>query len=198
MQEVREQGQLNRSKRKFTRPTTALKHKKVIDNFTENGGSMRKAIKDAGYSQEVADNPQKIVESKTFLEVLEEYLPDDVLSQNHKELLNQKRIEYFVFPKKMDDAEIKGHVSAAGLTLIVVRESDKGKLAFYSIPDAQAKKAALEMAYKLKGKFVDDDNKRLPQGNTYNFIFSAPVREKVKVIDAEIKEMLTNENPQTP
>lgn len=29
-------------------------------------------------------------------------------------------------------------------------------------------------------------------GNTYNFIFSQPVQEKVKIIDAEIKEMLTN------
>lgn len=185
------------SRRKFTRPTTAIKHKKVLDNFTENGGSMRKAIKAAGYSQELADNPQKIVESKTFLEVLEEYLPDDVLSKNHKELLEQKRIEYFVFPKKMDDKEIKGHVEAAGLRLIVVRESDKGKLAFYSVPDAQAKSKALEMAYKLKGKFGDDERPK-PTGNTYNFIFSAPVQEKVKIIDAEIKDLLTNENSQTP
>ncbi len=184
------------SRRKFTRPNTARKHKKVLDNLSENGGNIGKAILDAGYSDSMSKTPQKITESKTFLEVLEDALPDDLLSKNHKELLEQKRIEYFVFPKVMDDKEIKGHVEAAGLKLIVVRLSDKGKMAFYSIPDAQAKSKALEMAYKLKGKFGDENKPKLP-GNTYNFIFSGAVQQKVKVIDAEIKEMLTNnENPQ--
>ncbi len=185
-------------RRKFTRPNTARKHKKVLDNLSENGGNIGKAILDAGYSESMSKTPQKITESKTFLEVLEDVLPDDVLSRNHKELLEQKRIEYFVFPKAMDDKEIKGHVEAAGLKLIVVRVSDKGKLAFYSIADAQAKSKALEMAYKLKGKF-DDSDKPKPQGNTYNFIFSGPVQEKVKVIDGEIKKMLTDDTDvQTP
>lgn len=177
-------------KRKFLRPNVARRHKKVLDNLTENGGNMRKAILDAGYSQEMANNPQKITESRTFLQVLEEFLPDDILTKNHKELLEQKRIEYFVFSKKMSDEEIKGHVEGAGLTLIVVRESDKGKLAFYSIPDAQAKSKALELAYKLKGKFVEDNTPKNPTTN-YNFIFSGPVQDKVKIIDAEIKQMLT-------
>lgn len=185
-------------RRKFSRPATARKHKLVVDKMVENGGNVSKAIRDAGYSESMSHTPQKITESKTFLEVLEEYLPDDVLSKNHKELLDQKRIEYFVFPKKMDDKEIRGHVEAAGLTLIVTRESDKGKMAFYSVPDAQAKSKALEMAYKLKGKFEDSDKPR-QAGNTYNFIFSGPVQEKVKVIDGEIKEMLTAETDvQTP
>jgi hypothetical protein len=184
-----------KKQRKFTRPNTARKHKKVLDNLTENGGNMRRAILDAGYSQEVADNPQKITESKTFLEVLEDSLPDEKLSKAHEELLEQKRIEYFVFPKKMDDEEIKGHVESAGLRLIVTRESDKGKMAFYSIPDAQAKSKALEMAYKLKGKF-SDENKPPQSTTTYNLIFSGPVQEKVRVIDAEIKEMLAKTDDQ--
>ncbi len=92
----------------------------------------------------------------------------------------------------MDDEEIKGHVESAGLTLIVTRESDKGKLAFYSIADSQAKSKALEMAYKLKGKFTDESS--IPKAITnYNFIFSDNVRDKVKIIDAEIKDLLTQD-----
>lgn len=178
---------------KFSRPAVALKQKKVLDNLAENGGSLRQAILKAGYSQEVADNPKKILDSKTFAEVLEASLPDEKLSKAHEELLEQKKIEYFVFPKKMEDEEIKGHVESAGLRLIVIRESDKGKLAFYSIADAQAKSKALEMAYKLKGKFADES--KPPQGTVnYNIIFSGPVQEKVKVIDAEIKNLLTQDD----
>ena len=53
----------------------------------------------------------------------------------------------------MDDEEIKDHVEAAGLQLIVIRFSDKGKLAFYSLDDAQAISKALDMGYKLKNKY---------------------------------------------
>lgn len=56
----------------------------------------------------------------------------------------------------MEDEEIKDHVTAAGLTVITIRSSEKGKLAFYSIPDVQAKKAALDMAYKLKGSYAPE------------------------------------------
>lgn len=184
-----------KKQRKFSRPSTALKQKKVLDNLSENGGNLGKAILDAGYSKSYAKTPAKIVESKTFLEVLEDSLPDEKLSKAHEELLDQKRIEYFVFPKKMDDEEIKGHVESAGLRLIVTRESDKGKMAFYSIPDAQAKSKALEMAYKLKGKF-SDENKPPQSTTTYNLIFSGPVQEKVKIIDAEIKNMLAKTDDQ--
>lgn len=43
----------------------------------------------------------------------------------------------------------------------------------------------------------EDDPPLSPAGNTYNFIFSQEVRERVGVIDAEIKEMLTKPHVQT-
>lgn len=184
-----------KKQRKFSRPTTAIKHKLVLDKIGENGGNVAQALREVGYSEKIVDNPQRVLESKTFLEVLEDSLPDEKLSKAHEELLEQKRIEYFVFPKKMEDEEIKGHVESAGLRLIVTRESDKGKMAFYSIPDANAKSKALEMAYKLKGKF-SDENKPPQSTTTYNLIFSGPVQEKVKIIDAEIKNMLTKTDDQ--
>jgi hypothetical protein len=48
------------------------RHRQVIKNMAENGGNKRQAILDAGYSQEVADNPKKVTESKGFLMALEE------------------------------------------------------------------------------------------------------------------------------
>jgi hypothetical protein len=72
---------------KITRPTTGLKQKKVLKNLGENGGSLRKAIKDAGYSQKYADNPQRLISTKTWKELTEETLPDNLLVTIHRTLL---------------------------------------------------------------------------------------------------------------
>jgi len=49
------------------------------------------------------------------------------------------------------------------------------------------------MAYKLKGRYKDEDGSNKQPSTTYNFIFSGAVRERVKVIDAEIKDLLTTD-----
>lgn len=85
-----------------------------------------------------------------------EALPDEVLGAKHRELLNQVRLDYFVFAKSMSDEEILAHVESVGLKCVNVRPSDRGKLAFFAIPDAQAWAKALEMAYKIKGTYAPD------------------------------------------
>jgi hypothetical protein len=135
---------------------------KTLENLgSDNTKSRGEILREVGYSESVSINPQIVTESKGFKELLEEHLSDETLSQAHKELLNQKRIEYFTFPKKMSDDEVLEKVTAAGLTLIVIQEGEKGKYAFYSMPDANAKKAALEMAYKLKGSFAPEKSIRV-------------------------------------
>lgn len=79
---------------------------------------------------------------------------DEELEKHHKELLNQKQVAYFVFPKRMEDEEIEEKVNSAGFNLIVIRFGEKGKYAFYSTNDSNAKKSALDMAYKLKGSYA--------------------------------------------
>ena len=59
----------------------AFRRKAVIRELAENGGSMRKAMVKAGYSIEYADNPKKLTKSKTWIELLEHYLPDKKLAQ---------------------------------------------------------------------------------------------------------------------
>lgn len=60
-----------------------LNQKRVVDNIlkqAENGGkiSVRKAAKGI-YGKDIQNNPQRITQSKGFKELLEQYLPDDVL-----------------------------------------------------------------------------------------------------------------------
>jgi hypothetical protein len=101
---------------------------------------------------------QAVAETK---KTIAEQLPDELLVKKHLDLLEQKQLAYFVFSKKLTDEEIEGHMQANGLDLIVIRETEKGKMAFYSIPDAQAIKNGLEMAYKVKGSYEEDKQKSI-------------------------------------
>lgn len=95
---------------KITRPTTVLKQKKVLQNLRENGGSLRKAIKKAGYSQKYADNPQRLLSTKTWQEMTEELLPDPFLLHIHRNLLENEATA----PKALDLAyKVKGKYKEA-------------------------------------------------------------------------------------
>lgn len=193
---------LKKKQPKFTRPSVALKHKKVLDNLGENGGSMRQAIVDAGYSQKVADNPSKITSSVTWGELMEVHLSDDDLSQKHKELIQASTLQSMKFDIDIEPDEIREYFAEMkGYKLFRIVDKyykDKGKedemyerIAYYRAPDTTIQEKALDKAYKLKGRYVDDTIPPLRMGNTYNFVFSAPVQEKIKAIEAEIKDMLT-------
>lgn len=55
------------------------KQKKAIDNLIENHGNVSKAMRDAGYTEASAKNPSNLTKSKAFAELMEAYLPDDML-----------------------------------------------------------------------------------------------------------------------
>lgn len=140
-----------------------IRQQKAFDILVGNGGtiSVGQAMIQAGLSPNTANTPQKLTESKGWKELMEKHLSDDKLAKAHNELLNQKRLDYFVFPKSMNDEEVKEKTESAGVELIVIRDGDKGRYAFYATADAMARKGALEMAYKLKGAFAPEKSLNL-------------------------------------
>jgi hypothetical protein len=128
----------------------------AFKEITENHRSVRSAMLVAGYDEDTANKPKNLTESLGFKELVSKYLPDELLTEAHRRQFNQVRLDYFVFPKTMADDEIEAHVNAAGIEVIVIRLSDKGKMAFYSIPDSMAITKALDLAYKLKGSYAPE------------------------------------------
>ncbi len=186
---------------------------------------MSMAIRDTGlYSEEVALNPHKITNSKTWTELMEIYISDDDLSQKHKELLNATRLDHMVFVtgprdekealriddearekatkegkeyKTIDyitDEDIRQMLADVSCKVRRIVHSETARHVYFWSADNKSRKDAIEMGYKLKGRFGTDDGIRQVQGNTYNIIFSAPVQEKVRAIEAELKNMLIKPN----
>jgi hypothetical protein len=111
----------------------------------------KQAMIDAGYSESYATSGGH-KKKKSWNQLLEESLPDEFLVKKHRELLLSKELAYFIFPKSMDDEEIEEKMVEAGVRMIVIQHSDKGKMAFYARKNTRAIKDGLDLAYKAKGK----------------------------------------------
>ncbi len=108
-----------------------LKQRKVLKDLAENGGKpLGLAMREAGYSEVTSKSPQKLTESKGWNELLEEMLPDSLISKVHKKLLEKKE------------------------KIVVGAGNGYSEIITTGQPHSDALKAA-DMAYKLKGRFVE-------------------------------------------
>jgi hypothetical protein len=70
---------------------TKIRHLRIVKNMVANGCKVGKAMRDAGLSKNYAHNPQKLLKTKSFKLLLNEYLPEEKVMEVHKEMLNAQR-----------------------------------------------------------------------------------------------------------
>jgi len=112
----------------------SIRQKKVIEKLAVNGGSMKSAMLEAGYSNEYASNPQKLIKTKSWEELLEEFLPDSLLTKVAQEGLASNKI-----------------VSAK----IVGANANENTDDFIEVPDFPTRQKYLETSLKMKGKLSE-------------------------------------------
>lgn len=56
-----------------------LKQKLVVSKIIENHGNVSKSMRQVGYKPNTAKKPQNLTQSKGFKELMEQYLPDEML-----------------------------------------------------------------------------------------------------------------------
>ena len=67
------------------------KQVKAIDNLVGNGGNVTKAMRDAGYSENTLNTPQKLTESKAFQELMHDQITDQKIIQRINEGLDANK-----------------------------------------------------------------------------------------------------------
>ncbi len=102
-----------------------FRQRKALKEIVENGGNVSKGMEAAGYTHATAKTPQKLTQSKGWEELLDEYLPDELLTNVAKEGLNATQVK-------------------TSLT-----EPDR------IIPDYGVRQRYLETVLKMKGKITD-------------------------------------------
>lgn len=69
-----------------------IRQRKAIDKVIENrGASVSGAMREAGYDDTTAKNPKNLTDSKAWAELMEEYLPDNLILQALADDIRDKR-----------------------------------------------------------------------------------------------------------
>lgn len=97
----------------------------------------------------------------------------------------------------LTDKEIIEMLAEVNCKVRRIVHGETARHVYFWAADNMARDKALDKAYKLRGRYQEEPERPKSQSTTtYNFIFSDEVRERVKVIDAEIKDMLTKPHVQ--
>lgn len=146
------------------------KQKKAATLLLENPGmSTGEAMRQAGYAPGMVKNPQDLTRSKSWQDLMNEYLPEESLVQWHKQLGNSHSLEHMVLglgPKltkdlvdgdgKISDEQALAMLSDANCVVRKIVHGPQARHVYYFAPDNRARKDALDMAYKLRGSYAPD------------------------------------------
>lgn len=130
---------------------------------------MGKILVAAGYSHTTSLTPTKVTESRGFLELLEEVMPDTDLQEIHRGLLRSKTLDSLAFPAiggenpaddELSDDDIELMIQDIGGTVRRVVHGQSRRIFYFYAPNDKTRLDALKLAYDLKGytgKKVDPD-----------------------------------------
>jgi len=137
-------------------PHDLRRQKQLAKLLAEDGGRtpIGKLMRRAGYSDHYANSPKKMRLTLSWKQLMEKNLPDDLLSKKHNELLTAVSIDHYVFPNAVSDKQIKAIINQVpGCKLLKVQRNASWARAYFAVPDNRSRKDAIDMAYKLKGKY---------------------------------------------
>lgn len=134
--------------------------KKITENLRKPKGkrkTLQKIMIESGYSENTSKRPTDLTKSKSFIELLDEMIPNDMVVETQKILLKAVKIETFKFPIYLTDEEIKEAVEdVEGHRLRkVYRNEQKGvATAIVWVRDGIINDKALDKVYKLRGQYA--------------------------------------------
>lgn len=177
---MEEQTQPKKAKRSPT-PRQRKGAKAVIENLLKDKPlPTGQVLENVGFSKTLSEQPSRIIETPGFQEALADLgLKGALVKQGITPERIASKIDVLLNAKKY----IQKFSHETGETELIGEQDDY-----------QAIDKGIAHATKIYG--ILDDAPKEKSGNTYNFVFSAPVREKVNLIEAEIKEALTKPHVQ--
>lgn len=168
-----------------TKVKATIRTRRAARIVIENGGkSVSAAMREAGFSDAYASNPQKLTDTKTWAALMDEYLGEESLTKAHKELMSAKRLDHMIFPlgpeengevgivddeldedgihlavherMQLSDDDIKEMLKDVNCTVRKIVHGQTARHVYFWSMDARARKDALDMAYKLRGAYAPE------------------------------------------
>lgn len=156
---------------------------------------MKAAMKEAGYSDAYSSHPAKMTRKKSWKELMDEYLPEEDVAALHKELKGASYLQQYEFPeatkkdngKTLTDEDIKAIVeSVPGCVLTYIKNSGHGtRTAYFRAPDNRVRDAALDKAYKLRGRYAAE---KMEVTDPYDNLSNADLARKIAKLRAFLQK----------
>lgn len=97
----------------------------------------------------------------------------------------------------LTDKEIIDMLAEVNCKVRRIVHGNTARHVYFWSADNMARDKALDKAYKLRKRYGEEQGNPNPAAKTtYNFIFSAPVQERVREMEEDIKKLLTTPNAQ--
>lgn len=138
-----------------------LRAENTIQKMVANGGktrSLAQSMREAGYSESYARNPQKIKRTQAWKEYLQEFIPDESIANTHRGLIEAKKLNRLDLPASLNDKDIKDLMVSIDKEIVNIVRNKKGVQVIFSEPDFSIRIRAVDLAYKVKGLYVDKSN----------------------------------------
>jgi hypothetical protein len=108
--------------------------KKVFEKKLENVGKpLGQIMRENGYADNTADNPDHITKTKSWEMLMDEYIPESLIAKTHKEAFEANRT----------------------ISVVSGKQASGGTTDFVDVPDWQTRMKATELGYKIRGKLTD-------------------------------------------
>lgn len=163
---------------------------KNVENLSEFGGSLRSAITNAGFSQAVADNPKRITDRKWF----KEHLPShEETSQAIRELMVSGRLDHYIFPLSMSDAEIVELIeNLPGCKMRKIKHSETQTWAYFWTPDNKSRKDAIDIVLKVRGDYAPE---KITLMDPYEEMTDAELDEELQKLEGQKEQRKEGNGP---
>ena len=117
------------------------RQKKAIEKVSENiGKPLGEIMREVGYSESTSETPQRLTESKAWMELMDQYIPDDKLLIKHEEALEA--------------------VKPIGALILIDKDGKtvtKDNEGMIEVPDQVVRLKAVELGYRVKGKLRPEE-----------------------------------------
>jgi hypothetical protein len=120
-----------------------IKQQRAFKNIMENGGNVTAGMREAGYAESTINNPGNLTKSRTWEQLMDEFLPDSKLMDVNKEGLDAVRTISATVIIRSNDPTVKNKQATS-------RDVD-----FIDVPDFAIRHKYLETALKIKGKLIE-------------------------------------------
>jgi len=116
--------------------------KEVFEKTLKNGGNVSKAMRAKKYRPATINNPSNVTGTKSWEMLLDEYIPETLIAETHKEAFGaNKPIGALVLIKNDKNGNAEQ-----------ILKDNEGVI---EVPDWQIRMKATELGYKVRGKLTD-------------------------------------------